>query len=79
VTLGNVDGEITGLTIPDPPIEAEVQALRDACEGLADADGHAEHWRWKNRKSSELRSSPAENAADLADLRRLQAAAADAE
>jgi len=36
VTLGNVDGEIGGLTISDPPAQAEVQALRDACEELAD-------------------------------------------
>jgi hypothetical protein len=34
--LGNVDGEIGGLTISDPPPQAEVQALRDACEELAD-------------------------------------------
>jgi hypothetical protein len=36
VTLGNADGEIGGLTISDPPIQAEVQALRDKCEELAD-------------------------------------------
>jgi hypothetical protein len=30
-----VDGEIAGLTISDPPTQAEVQALRDACEELA--------------------------------------------
>jgi hypothetical protein len=36
VTLGNVDGEIGGLTISDPPTQAEVIALRDACEELAD-------------------------------------------
>jgi len=36
VTLGNTDGEIAGLTISDPPTQAEVQALRDACEELAD-------------------------------------------
>ena len=36
VTLGNTDGEIGGLTISDPPMQAEVQALRDACEKLAD-------------------------------------------
>jgi hypothetical protein len=36
VTLGNVDGEIAGLTISDPPPQAEVQALRDKCEELAD-------------------------------------------
>jgi len=36
VTLGNTDGEIGGLTISDPPTQAEVQALRDACEELAD-------------------------------------------
>jgi len=34
VTLGNVDGEISGLTISDPPTQAEVQALRDKCEEL---------------------------------------------
>jgi hypothetical protein len=36
VTLGNTDGEIAGLTISDPPTQAEVQALRDRCEELAD-------------------------------------------
>lgn len=39
------------------------------------ADGHAEHWRWKNRKNPELTNSPVENEADLADLKRLQEAA----
>ena len=36
MTLGNVDGEIAGLTISDPPTQAEVQALRDKAEELAD-------------------------------------------
>jgi hypothetical protein len=36
VTLGNVDSAIGGLTISDPPTQAEVQALRDKCEELAD-------------------------------------------
>jgi len=36
VTLGNADGEIGGLTISDLPTQAEVQALRDACEELAE-------------------------------------------
>jgi hypothetical protein len=36
VALGNQDGEIGGLTVSDPPTQAEVQALRDKCEGLAD-------------------------------------------
>jgi hypothetical protein len=36
VTLGNGDGEIGGLTFSDPPTQAEVQALRDKCEELAD-------------------------------------------
>jgi hypothetical protein len=36
VALGNADGQIGGLTISDPPTQAEVQALRDACEELAD-------------------------------------------
>lgn len=36
VTLGNTDGEIAGLSISDPPTQAEVQALRDKCEELAD-------------------------------------------
>jgi hypothetical protein len=36
VTLGNTDGEIGGLTISNPPTQAEVQALRDKCEELAD-------------------------------------------
>lgn len=37
------------------------------------ADGHVEHWRWKNRKVR-TQGSKAENEDDLADLRRLQAA-----
>jgi hypothetical protein len=36
VTLGNTNGEIGGLTISDPPTQAQVQALRDKCEELAD-------------------------------------------
>ena len=36
VTLGNTDGEFGGLTISNPPTQAEVQALRDRCEELAD-------------------------------------------
>ena len=36
VTLGNTGGEIGVLTISDPPTHAEVQALRDKCEELAD-------------------------------------------
>ena len=35
-TLDNTDGEIAGLTISDPPTQAEVQALRDRCEELGD-------------------------------------------
>ena len=41
---------------------------------LSFADGHVEHWVWKNRKRSALQNSDAVNEADLADLRRLQAA-----
>ena len=37
------------------------------------ADGHVEDWRWKNLKIR-TQGSKAENEADLADLRRLQAA-----
>ena len=36
VTLANTDGEIGGVAISDPPTQAEVQALRDKCEELAD-------------------------------------------
>ena len=36
VTMGNSDDEIGGLTISNPPTQAEVQALRDKCEDLAD-------------------------------------------
>jgi hypothetical protein len=36
VTLGNTDDEIGGLTISDPPTQAEVQALRDKADELAD-------------------------------------------
>jgi len=36
VTLGNTDGEIGGLPISTTCSPAEVQALRDKCEELAD-------------------------------------------
>ena len=36
VTLANTDGAIGGLLISDPPTQAEVQALRDKTEELAD-------------------------------------------
>jgi hypothetical protein len=36
ITLGNADGEIGGLIVSDPPTQAEVQALRDKAEELAD-------------------------------------------
>jgi hypothetical protein len=36
VTFGNTDGTIGGLTVSDPPTQAEVQVLRDKCEELAD-------------------------------------------
>jgi len=36
VTLGNTDGEIGGLTVSASPTQAEVQALRDKAEELAD-------------------------------------------
>ena len=36
VTLRNADDEIGGFPISDPPTQAEVQALRDKCEELAD-------------------------------------------
>jgi len=36
VTLGNADGEIGPLLISAPPTQAEVQALRDKAEELAD-------------------------------------------
>jgi hypothetical protein len=36
VTLGNTDGEFGSLIISDPPTQAEVQALRDRAEELAD-------------------------------------------
>jgi prepilin-type processing-associated H-X9-DG protein/prepilin-type N-terminal cleavage/methylation domain-containing protein len=38
------------------------------------ADGHVEHWVWKNRKRAASAMNDAENEADLTDLRRLQAA-----
>jgi len=40
---------------------------------LSFADGHVEHWRWKYLKGR-TQGSKAEDEADLADLRRLQAA-----
>ncbi len=36
MTLGNTDNEIGGLTISAAYSQAEVQALRSACEQLAD-------------------------------------------
>jgi len=36
VTLGNTDGKVGGPSISDPQTQAEVQALRDKCEELAD-------------------------------------------
>jgi hypothetical protein len=36
VMLGSVDGGIGGLASSDPPTQAEVQALRDRCEELAE-------------------------------------------
>lgn len=36
VVLGNADNEIGGLTVSDPPTQAEVVALRGKCEELAD-------------------------------------------
>lgn len=36
VALGNVDDEIGALTFSSTPTQAEVEALRDACEELAD-------------------------------------------
>jgi prepilin-type N-terminal cleavage/methylation domain-containing protein/prepilin-type processing-associated H-X9-DG protein len=41
---------------------------------LSFADGHVEHWVWKNRKNPASMHNKAENEADLADLRRLQEA-----
>lgn len=35
-TYGNANSEIGGLTISNPPTQAEVTALRDKCEELAD-------------------------------------------
>jgi hypothetical protein len=35
-TFTNANGDIGGLAISNPPTQAEVQALRDACETLAD-------------------------------------------
>lgn len=36
VTFTNTDNAIGGLSISNPPTQAEVTALRDACETLAD-------------------------------------------
>lgn len=35
-TMGNTDGEISGLTFSATPTQAEAEALRDKCEELAD-------------------------------------------
>jgi prepilin-type N-terminal cleavage/methylation domain-containing protein/prepilin-type processing-associated H-X9-DG protein len=40
---------------------------------LSFADGHAEHYRWRSAKKFNRYHAPAANAADLQDLRRLQA------
>jgi len=36
VTPGNVNGAIAALTFSNPPTQAECEALRDACEVVAD-------------------------------------------
>lgn len=36
VTLNTADGAIAGLSVSSPPTQGEVEALRDACETLAD-------------------------------------------
>ncbi|MEI2723251.1 MAG: hypothetical protein V9H26_06805 [Verrucomicrobiota bacterium] len=41
---------------------------------LCFADGHAERWKWRWRKSARTLFTPVANALDLQDLRRLQAA-----
>ena len=68
MTLSNVDGAIGGLRISDPPTQAEVQALRDACEELADdvralsMRGHtlrgarSSRWGWSRVSHLESRS-----------------------
>ncbi len=38
------------------------------------ADGHCEHWRWKYPNDIQYHGQTAVNAADMEDLRRLQAA-----
>jgi prepilin-type processing-associated H-X9-DG protein len=44
---------------------------------LSFADGHVEHWVWKNRKRRALQNGDVENEADLADLRRLEQRSCD--
>lgn len=44
---------------------------------LTFADGHAEYWHWRSPKVFNARWEPTQNAADLADLRRLQSATKD--
>ncbi len=36
VTMGNTNGEISGLSFSSPPTQGECEALRDKCEELAD-------------------------------------------
>jgi len=67
------------LTWPSPDDRwVNLPAARHSQVGnLSFADGHVEHWRWKWRKTFKNKQSywkQTENAADLADLRRLQAA-----
>ncbi|HEY3913023.1 MAG TPA: H-X9-DG-CTERM domain-containing protein, partial [Verrucomicrobiae bacterium] len=40
---------------------------------LAFADGHCEHWLWRCPKQMQTKALPVSGAADLQDLRRLQA------
>jgi prepilin-type N-terminal cleavage/methylation domain-containing protein/prepilin-type processing-associated H-X9-DG protein len=66
------------LTWPEPDDRwVNVPAGRHSQVGnLSFADGHVEHWKWKWPKTFKNKQSywkQAENAADLADLRRLQA------
>jgi len=64
-------------TVNSPPADSWSNLPSDrhsrGCN-LSFADGHVEHWVWQNRKNPASMQSKAENEADLADLRRLQAA-----
>lgn len=67
--LGMVEGDQTW---NDYPTDRHNQGAT-----ICFADGHAERWKWRCRKSAQTLFTPVADALDLEDLRRLQAALPD--